>query len=271
MRIIAVIDLLGGQAVHARAGRRDAYAPVSSVAGGSIEPGSVRDLARFYVDSLGVGELYVADLDAILGRPPDDATARRLASLGVPLWVDAGIRSAPQAVDALNHGASRVIVGLETLPSFRALAEICASVRGVRPHESGGGTVAFSLDLRDGLPLVSTDSDIAKDESIETLVARAVEAGATSVIVLDLARVGTGVGVDAGVVARVRRAAPGLELVAGGGIRTVDDINVLERAGCDAVLVATALQNGVIGVRRPAQAEACALRPATGNQRPTVM
>ena len=46
MRLIGVIDLRGGRAVHARAGRREDYAAVKSVAGSAIEPGDPQALAQ---------------------------------------------------------------------------------------------------------------------------------------------------------------------------------------------------------------------------------
>jgi uncharacterized protein related to proFAR isomerase len=67
MRLIGVLDLLAGRAVHARAGRRTRYAPVQAVAGSSIEAGDALALARAYMERLGLTELYAADLDAILG------------------------------------------------------------------------------------------------------------------------------------------------------------------------------------------------------------
>ena len=74
MRIIGVIDILDGRAVHARAGNRSAYAPIERAAGVRID-GNVEALARVYVETLGVKELYVADLDAI-GRGVSAMNAR---------------------------------------------------------------------------------------------------------------------------------------------------------------------------------------------------
>ncbi|HYS00556.1 MAG TPA: HisA/HisF-related TIM barrel protein, partial [Gemmatimonadales bacterium] len=67
MRVIPVLDLRGGQAVLARGGRREAYAPVRSqlVDGGAASDPLV--LARAYRDVLGCDEWYVADLDALAG------------------------------------------------------------------------------------------------------------------------------------------------------------------------------------------------------------
>src|SRR6266704_1960910 len=132
MRIIGVLDLLGNRAVHARAGDRARYRPVESVAGSPIEPGDALALALAYIDRLGLRELYVADLDAILGGAPQQALVRRLAALGVPLWLDAGIASLDQARSAMVLGAAQLIVGLETLSSLETLADVCAALDGRR-------------------------------------------------------------------------------------------------------------------------------------------
>jgi phosphoribosylformimino-5-aminoimidazole carboxamide ribotide isomerase len=65
-----------------------------------------------------------------------------------------------------------------------------------------------------------------------------------TIIVLDLARVGTGGGPDIETIAAVREAVPGLSLIAGGGVRGAGDLTRLADAGCDGVLVASALLDG---------------------------
>ena len=127
----------------------------------------------------------------------------------MPLWLDAGIASVRAARRALELAAAVVVVGLETMPSYDALAEICAW--------AGGDRVAFSLDLRDGEPVVAPG---IPSEPAHIVAARAAAAGAGAVIVIDLARVGTGTGLDLALVARVRKEVPGLTLLAGGLILT---------------------------------------------------
>ena len=46
MRVIGVIDLRGGAAVHARGGHRERYLPVTAVGTRSIDPGDAPALAR---------------------------------------------------------------------------------------------------------------------------------------------------------------------------------------------------------------------------------
>jgi phosphoribosylformimino-5-aminoimidazole carboxamide ribotide isomerase len=251
VRIIGVIDLLAHRAVHARAGMRESYELVRVVAGSPIRAGDALALAGRYIDQLGLRELYVADLDAILAAHRDSPAADRaaeppaaqsrdpliaaVAELGAPLWLDAAVSSAGGAHHALGLGAARVVVALETLPSYEALGEVCQAV--------GGDRVVFSLDLRDGDPVVAS-GDIPPGAPAHVVARHAADAGAGAVIVIDLARVGTGTGLDLALIERVREATPGLTLVAGGGVRGPEDLARLADAGCDGALVATALHDG---------------------------
>ena len=280
MRVIGVVDLLAGRAVHARAGRRRSYQPVRAVAGSPIEAGDALALARAYMDRLDLTELYAADLDAILGRlrlasaslaeaPDDDRAGAKaghtsqdtivaaVAALGAPLWLDAGVSSADCARHVLSLGVARVVVGLETLASYEALGAICDALDGDR--------VAFSLDLRDGEPVITTgvSGDVPLGEPAHVVASRAANTGVGAVIVLDLARVGTGTGLDLALIARVRRSTPGLMLLAGGGVRGYEDLARLADAGCDGALVATALHDGRLGAAEVASAR------RLGHGRPT--
>jgi phosphoribosylformimino-5-aminoimidazole carboxamide ribotide isomerase len=201
-----------------------------------IRAGDALALARAYVDELGIRELYLADLDAISGGQPATSEVAAVASLA-PLWLDAGVMTVDRA-RAASALAPHVVVGLETLRSFDALAAICAAV--------GGGRVAFSLDLRNGEPVVDRAALEIAGEPAPGLAARAAASGVGSIIVLDLARVGTGVGIDLSLVERVREAAPGLTLLAGGGVSGPADLRRLADAGCEGSLVASALQDGRI-------------------------
>jgi phosphoribosylformimino-5-aminoimidazole carboxamide ribotide isomerase len=107
--------------------------------------------------------------------------------------------------------------------------------------------VILSIDLRDGR-LLSPDDALAGVPALDA-VARLHRSGLREVIVLDLARVGSGAGLDLGLVAAVHAAFPDLELLAGGGVRNAADLRALQRAGAAGALVATALHGGVIGAR----------------------
>ena len=232
--MLGVIDIAGGRAVHARGGNRTAYRPVRQIGSRTIEPGDATALADAYRSLFGIDEIYVADLDAItVGRPqrPLIADLARRAAV----WLDAGIATPDAARQALATGAARAIVGLETLAAFEDLAAIVDAI--------GSAATVFSLDLRDGHPLCPAHAGTA-DTPIDVIAHKARQAGAKTMTLLDVTRVGSRLGADLETIRRVRIGAPDVHLIAGGGLRHLADLTQAAAAGCDGVLIATALQDG---------------------------
>jgi phosphoribosylformimino-5-aminoimidazole carboxamide ribotide isomerase len=241
MQIIPVLDLAGGIAVHAQGGDRTRYAPLES----DLVPGRVGDpvaVLRAFHATLGIHECYVADLDAIQGGAVQRSLLRELAAFHTgfsgALMVDAGTRLPEGALEVLSCGASEVVVGLETLEAFSDLQSIADLVNPSR--------VVFSLDLRLGSPILHSAMQDARGVGPDALelAEQAASAGAGSVLILDLGRVGTGCGVDLGLLESLRRRLPNVRLLAGGGVLTRLDLERMRDTGCDGALVASAIHTG---------------------------
>jgi phosphoribosylformimino-5-aminoimidazole carboxamide ribotide isomerase len=71
--------------------------------------------------------------------------------------------------------------------------------------------------------------------------------GVSQVIVLDLARVGSGEGVNMDFMKKVLAEVP-LSLYVGGGVRDIRDLLELRDAGISGALVATSLHSGKISI-----------------------
>lgn len=235
MRILPVIDLLNGVAVRGVAGRRDEYRPVESVLASSAD---AIEVARAFRERLGLSELYVADLDAILNRRPNFDIHRRLSGEGFRTIVDAGLRDAAGAADVIDAGAETVVAGLETIAGPGELEAVCSRL--------GSDRVIFSLDMRDGTPL--GDTNLWGTTDPERIAARAVACGIARMIVLDIGRVGVSRGVGTlELCSWIRAEFPRVEMITGGGVRVADDLVLLRDAGIDGALVASALHSGAIG------------------------
>lgn len=245
-RLVPVIDVQEGRGVRAVAGQRDRYSPVRSRLTASDDP---VELARAVLAATGAAELYVADLDALgsTGSGGDSAVpgvspavVRLLEQVSCPVWLDAGLgfRRPPAACPDRPH--LRPVVGLETATDPAVLAEALARF--------GPERVAVSLDLMAGRLLGEWRRWGAEDDRDAPAVVRtAVAAGVRTVLVLDLARVGTGRGPGTEDLLRaIRSEYPQLVLLAGGGVRSWDDIDRLGAAGADGVLVASALHDGTL-------------------------
>jgi phosphoribosylformimino-5-aminoimidazole carboxamide ribotide isomerase len=152
--------------------------------------------------------------------------------------VEAGSAGAAAALDLLAMGVDRVVVGLETLRRMEDLAAVVAA--------TGQERVIFGLDLHLGRPMLHP-ANRGRERTAEDIAARAVAAGARTLLVLDVGRVGTAGGVDLGLLEALRRAFPSERLLAGGGVADRRDLDRIRDAGCDGVLLATALHAGRIG------------------------
>jgi phosphoribosylformimino-5-aminoimidazole carboxamide ribotide isomerase len=235
MRIIPVIDLLGGQVVRGIGGRRELYRPVVSRIAPDARPASV---AAALVEQFGLDTVYVADLQAIMDEQPDPAAWREIAATGMRLWLDAGVgnrQTARRVIDLLGPITPDfvLVVGLETLQSLDELREITRQ----------WDVPVVSLDLRAGVPL--TPIATWANPTPLGIAAELEQYGTHDLIVLDLADVGMGAGTSTLELCRqLRTRSPRQRLIAGGGIRGLDDVRALADAGCEAALVASALHDG---------------------------
>lgn len=225
MRIIPVLDVMGGVAVRAVAGRRSDYRPLVSRLCEGCDPLVVAEAYR----RLGYAELYLADLDAIGGAEPAWGLYAALRALGFALWLDAGVRTPADANRLAAAGVERIIAGLETVSGPDEMRAVV---------EAWQERVVVSLDLKAGRPLGAP----SWGDNVEAIVERVVGFGVGRLIVLDLARVGVGEGVGTeDLCRRLAMKFPQVELIAGGGVRGPDDLARLRECGVSAALVGSML------------------------------
>ena len=192
MTLIPVIDLLNGQVVRGVRGDRKAYRPIESALCASSDPVTV---ARILVDHCAARQLYVADLDALMGGQAQCDVLRELlvALDGIELWVDAGFvdADAASALRAQLAPLSQRIVPVFASESLRSRAALVEC----RDRFGAAGAV-LSLDRRDGQRL---DPAGCWD---------AMALWPQRVIVMTLERVGSGAGPDLETMAQLHREAP---------------------------------------------------------------
>ena len=234
LKIIPVLDLLNGLAVHAVRGERKKYKPIKSVLCASADP---IDVARAF-KQLGFAELYVADLDAISRNQPNSVIINEIGKKnGLRLIVDAGVTDLERAEALLANYVAKVVIGTETLRSLSFVAEAVRSL--------GSDRIVVSLDLKNGRLL--GEFDFGKFPEPLDLIREFHKMRVKQIIVLDLARVGSSEGVDVPFLKKVL-AEPELEVFVGGGVRNLEELLELNSLGVSGVLLATALHSGSITV-----------------------
>jgi phosphoribosylformimino-5-aminoimidazole carboxamide ribotide isomerase len=229
MKIIPVIDVLNGIAVHGIRGERKHYQPLKSVLCKSADP---LDIAITF-ESLGFNSLYLADLDAILGKAANFSLYQRInAKTGLDLMVDAGTADMTKAGKVLETGATKIIIGSETLKSLDFVDQAVKSF--------GEEKVVVSIDLKKGKML--SVSEIVGAMGALSFAQKLERIGVNQIILLDLDRVGTEHGTNLSILREILEKT-GVEVLVGGGIKSLRELEELRKLGISGALVATVLHN----------------------------
>ena len=219
-----------GQVVRAVRGERGAYRPIESPLVAGSRPCDVARALLARRAAAPAHVLYVADLDAIQGGPPQhEALAALLAALpGVGLWLDAGFVD-PAAARSLRACLGPEANRVRTVYGSESLAD-AAALRAVGQEADA----ILSLDCRLARPL---DRAGCWEEPASW---------PGTVIVMTLDRVGAAGGPDLETFARQRAMATDRVWIGAGGVRDAADLAAAASAGADGWLVATALHGGTL-------------------------
>jgi phosphoribosylformimino-5-aminoimidazole carboxamide ribotide isomerase len=220
MHIIPVLDLRGGIIVRARMGQRDQYRPVESQLTATCDP---VDVMRGFYAVYRFTTFYIADLDAIMGPGNNEVTLGRLKAAfpATVLWVDNGVADPSAALRWLDAGLGHLVIGSESQRDAGLMQRLSAHDR-----------VLLSLDFREhgfhGPPALLAE----------------VNSWPGRLIVMTLARVGSGAGPDLDRLRAIRDVAAGRGIYAAGGVRDRADLAALKREGITGALVASSLHDG---------------------------
>jgi phosphoribosylformimino-5-aminoimidazole carboxamide ribotide isomerase len=168
--------------------------------------------------------VYVADLDALMGKNRQDGVIRELTSAfpGLEFWVDRGW---PAGIADVSGGLEGVapVIGSESLDESQL--EILAGI---------DQQWILSLDFREERiigPEIILNRSLLWPETV---------------ILMNLSRVGSSAGPDTAGARAFIRNHPGHRWIAAGGVRDEADLQALMAAGVAGVLVASALHSGAI-------------------------
>ncbi len=242
--VIPVMDLMIGQVVWAKGGNRDSYRPLESRLTNSSAPLKV---AQAIFSQTGCDWLYVADIDSFAGANPSWSVFQSLTDAGFNLMIDANWlleQRIDEAIDQLTGSQQvKLIISTETIRSIDQFSVFGKLI-------DAGLTPIFSLDMK-GSEIIASDPQIAGLTPRE-LVDQAWQAGVRHLIQLDLTTVGQGAS-DSGpcdpsarnerlaLIRRITLEFPELILISGGGMRHDKDCQQILSAGCQHVLVASAI------------------------------
>jgi len=235
--IIPSVDIRGGRAVQLRQGRElilDGGDPMTR-------------LEEFSV----AGEVAVIDLDAALGTGSNRELIYKMCRV-FPIRVGGGIRSQADAEEWLDAGAEKIIIGtmasetfFAALPKDRIVAAVDAKY---------GEVVVDGWQTRTGESVLERIKRLAPFVDGFLLTQVEFEGGLS--------------GFDVELVRSAQEAASGARITAAGGVRSAEDVAVLDRMNADAQ-VGMALYTDRLSLGEVIAA--CLNRPIEGRFWPTVV
>ena len=231
MIIYPAIDLRGGKVVRLKEGDP---ARMTSYSDDPIE------IAQRWLDA-GASWLHVVNLDGAFGES-DNANRSALEAilkLGAKIQFGGGLRSLDAIENAIELGVSRVVLGTIAIEKMDVVTDAI--------KKFGAEKIAVGIDARDGLVRVRGWKDNSGISAIE-LAHQMRTRGVRTVIFTDVSRDGLGRGLN---IAATKELADvsGLDVIASGGVHTMDDVIAARDANLSGVIIGRALYEGTVDLK----------------------
>jgi len=229
--IYPAIDLRNGKVVRLKEGdpaRLTAY---------SDDP---KETALRWLEA-GAKWIHVVNLDGAFGES-DNANRSALEAIletDAQVQFGGGMRSLDDVKDALELGVGRVVLGTVAVEEPKIVDDALSCF--------GPERIAVGIDARDGL--VRTRG--WKDDggiSAEQLALQMRTLGLRTAIFTDIRRDGLGSGLNIPATRELADAS-GLDVIASGGVHTIDDVIAAKDAGVAGVIIGRALYEGTIDLK----------------------
>ncbi|HWQ74535.1 MAG TPA: 1-(5-phosphoribosyl)-5-[(5-phosphoribosylamino)methylideneamino]imidazole-4-carboxamide isomerase [Syntrophomonas sp.] len=231
MIIYPAIDLKEGQCVRLVQGQAENKTVYSS------DPAALA--AAFQAQ--GAEWLHIVDLDgAFQGRSGNREAIRRIAAeITIPFQTGGGLRELADVESLLEIGARRVIIGTRAVTSPAFMEELL--------RRFGPEKIVLGLDARDGM--VAIEGWVEKS-SLPALdfAWQMRQLGIETAVYTDVSRDGLLQGPNLEAIETMARQS-GLQIIASGGVTSVDDIlrlEAMETAGVSGAIIGKALYDGKI-------------------------
>ena len=233
--IYPAIDLRGGQVVRLKEGDPALQTAYSN------DPA---ETAHRWL-SVGASWLHVINLDGAFGET-DAANQEALQAIlsvadefGAQVQFGGGLRSLEAIDAALKMGVQRTIIGTLAVKKQDVLA--------TAQSRFGHDRISVGIDARDGLVRVRGWKESSNILATE-LASQMQTLGLRTVIFTDISRDGMGLGLN---IAATRALAnvSGLDVIASGGVHTMEDVLAAQEANLAGAIIGRALYEGTIDLK----------------------
>lgn len=192
------------------------------------------DMAKKF-ENMGARYLHVVDLDgARMGEPRNTAVISEMAvKLGIPVQLGGGIRTIEMMEIILCKGIQRVILGTSAVNDPNLVK------RAVQTFENN---LAVGIDAKNGMVAIEGWAKTSEFTAIG-FAKKMQELGAKTIIYTDISRDGMLAGPNIKAMEEMVKAVD-IEVIASGGVKSIEDIRNLKEIGVSGVIVGKALYTG---------------------------
>jgi phosphoribosylformimino-5-aminoimidazole carboxamide ribotide isomerase len=228
MVILPAIDLKDGKAVRLTKGLMDTAKIYSD------EPWQVAK--RF--EELGSEWLHLVDLNgAFAGEPKNlEQIKKIIKNTELKVEIGGGIRDEDTIKMYLDLGVSRVILGSVAVKNPQFVKEMASKY-----------PVAVGIDAKDGYVAVEGWAEVSQMKATE-LAKEFADAGVEAIIATDISKDGTLSGVNIDFIKEIADAS-GLNVIASGGVRDINDIKKLINNKIYGTIIGKAFYEGTIDLK----------------------
>jgi phosphoribosylformimino-5-aminoimidazole carboxamide ribotide isomerase len=225
MIILPAIDLKDGKAVRLNKGVMESAKIYSD------EPWQVA--ARF--EELGSRWLHLVDLNgAFAGEPKNLEQIKKIRdNCDLKLELGGGIRDEATIKMYLDLGIDRIILGSIALQNPKFTKEMASKY-----------PIVLGIDAMNGMVATQGWADVSEIKATD-LAQDFANAGAQAIICTDISRDGMLSGVNVDFTLDIKKAS-GIETIASGGLKDIDDIKRLIAAGIDGTIVGKTFYEGTL-------------------------
>ena len=235
MRIYPAIDIKEGKCVRLLQGR---FSDMTVYGDDPVET------AKKW-ESLGAEYIHVVDLDgALKGRGVNEDIIKRICgAVSVPVQTGGGIRMMEDIEAKLACGISRVIIGTKAVSSPEFIKEAV---------EKYGDRIAVGIDAKDGYAAVEgweRSSGLAAVDMAKSMVSM----GVKTIIYTDISTDGTLKGPNLEAMREMAQSVDA-DVIASGGVGSLEHIKSLVGTGVEGVIVGRALYTGDVDLKEAVEA-----------------
>lgn len=231
MQLYPAIDLKDGRCVRLKQGE------FKDITVYCEEPYKV---ARYFEEN-GASFIHLVDLDGALeGHSVNEETIKKIvASVSIPCELGGGIRTMEDIERVLSYGIYRVIIGTKAVKEPEFVREAV--------NRFGAEHIVVGVDAKNGMVAIEGWEKVSDSTALSMCLSMK-EMGVQSIVYTDISKDGMLMGPNVAMTQELTEKT-GLNIIASGGVSSMEDLRNLNKAGIKGAIVGKAIYENRVNVR----------------------